>query len=63
MSCLLLLLLALFFIKAAVSFPFVDNASIFQNLIYAVLVTFPFVIINIMFIILTGKDLAKENRD
>ena len=59
MSYFLLLLLILFLIKAVISFPFVDHTSISQNFIYSLVVTLPFVIINIIFIILTGKDLAQ----
>ena len=62
MSYLLLLLLVLFFIKATISFPFVDHTSLFQNLIYSLVVTLPFIIINIIFIVLTGKDLVQKHK-
>lgn len=61
MSFYLLALLLIFFIEAGITFPFVDHASRFQNILYGLIVTAPFIIINIIFIILTGKDLKKTS--
>ena len=57
MSLFLLALLLIFFIEAGITFPFVDHVSRLQNILYGLIVTAPFIIINIIFIILTGKDL------
>jgi hypothetical protein len=61
MSYFLLALLLIFFIEAGITFPFVDHTTRFQNILYALIVTAPFILINIIFIILTGKDLKKRS--
>lgn len=59
MSFYLLAFLLILFVLAGVTFPFVDHTAPFQNIIYGLIVTAPFIIINVIFIVLTGKDLSK----
>lgn len=59
MSVFLLILLLVFFAAAGLTFPFVDHASRVQNILYGLAVTAPFAVINIIFIVLTGKDLKR----
>jgi hypothetical protein len=58
MSCLLLLLFVIHIIEAYVTFPFVGHASSVQNVVYGFVVAAPFCVINIVFILLTRRDLA-----
>jgi hypothetical protein len=59
MSYYLLAFLLILFILAGLTFPFVGHSDRFQNVLYGLVVAAPFIIINIVFIILTGKDLSK----
>lgn len=63
MSCLLLLLFVIHIVEAAVTFPFVDHASSQQNVIYGLIVAAPFYTINILFILVTRRDLAALRKD
>ncbi len=59
MSYYLLAFLLILFVLAGLTFPFVDHSDRVQNVLYGLVVAAPFIIINIVFIILTGKDLSK----
>lgn len=59
MAFLMLLFLFIHFIEAYITFPFVDHTTKGENLIYAFIVTAPFVIISIIFICLVRRDLLK----
>jgi len=59
MSYFLLLLLLIHFIEAFITFPFVDHTTNTQNVVYGLIVTAPFIIINIIFIALIRKDLSQ----
>lgn len=61
MSYYLLAFLLIMFIQAGITFPFVDHTTRFQNIVYGIIVTAPFIIINVAFIILTGRDLKKAS--
>ena len=61
MSYFLLALLLIFFIEAGITFPFVDHTTRFQNILYGLIVTAPFILINVIFILVTGKDLKKKS--
>ncbi len=58
MSYFLLLLFVIHIIEAYVTFPFVDHTSTAQNVVYGFIVAAPFYTINIIFIVLTRRDLA-----
>ncbi len=58
MAYFLLLLVAIHIVEATITFPFVDHTTAAQNVIYAFIVTAPFCAINIIFIMLTRRDLA-----
>ena len=62
MSYYLLAFLLIFFILSYITFPFVDHTNQTENMIYALIVTAPFIIISIVFIIVTGKDIAKASK-
>jgi hypothetical protein len=59
MSYYLLAFLIILFVLAGLTFPFVDHTAQSQNILYGLVVAAPFIIINIVFIITTGKDLSK----
>ena len=57
MSCFLLILFVIHLIESYITFPFVDHTSSIQNVIYGLAVGVPFIIINIVFILLTRNDM------
>jgi hypothetical protein len=58
MAYFLLLLFIIHIVEAYITFPFVDHTSTAQNVVYGFIVAAPFYTINIIFIIVTRKDLA-----
>ena len=62
MSFLLLALVLIFLIEAGITFPFVDHTTRLQNVLYGIIVTAPFIFINLAFIVLTGRDLKRTTR-
>ncbi len=62
MAWLLLLLFVIHIVEASITFPFVDHSSTAQNVVYGFIVAAPFYTINIVFILLTRRDLAALQR-
>jgi hypothetical protein len=60
MAFYLMAFLLVLFIMAGMTFPFVDHVSRLQNILYGLVVTSPFIIVNIVFIVLTGRDLKSS---
>jgi len=58
MSYFLLLLFVIHIVEAYITFPFVDHTSTMQNVLYGFIVAAPFYTMNILFIVLTRRDLA-----
>jgi hypothetical protein len=58
MAYFLLLLFVIHIVEAYITFPFVDHSSTAQNVVYGFIVAAPFYTINIIFIVLTRRDLA-----
>jgi FtsH-binding integral membrane protein len=58
MSYFLLLLFVIHIVEAYITFPFVDHTDTVQNVVYGFVVAAPFYTINILFIILTRRDLS-----
>jgi hypothetical protein len=58
MAYFLLLLFVIHIVEAYITFPFVDHTSTAQNVVYGFIVAAPFYTINILFIIVTRRDLA-----
>lgn len=58
MAYFLLLLFVIHMVEAYITFPFVDHTTATQNVVYGFIVTAPFYTINIIFIVLTRRDLA-----
>jgi hypothetical protein len=58
MSYFLLLLFVIHIVEAYITFPFVDHTTTAQNVTYGFIVAAPFYTINIIFILLTRRDLA-----
>jgi hypothetical protein len=58
MSYFLLLLFVIHIVEAYITFPFVDHTTSAQNVVYGFIVAAPFYTINIIFIIVTRRDLA-----
>ena len=58
MSYFLLLLFVIHIVEAYITFPFVDHTTSAQNVVYGFIVAAPFYTINILFIIVTRRDLA-----
>ena len=58
MAYFLLLLFVIHIVEAYITFPFVDHTTTGQNVIYSFIVAAPFYTVNIIFIILTRRDLA-----
>ena len=58
MSYFLLLLFLIHIVEAYITFPFVDHTTTAQNVLYGLIVAAPFYTINILFIIVTRRDLA-----
>ena len=61
MGCLLLLLWAIHLLEAWITFPFVDHQNNRQNLVYALVVTAPYLLTLITYLVLTRRDLARLN--
>ena len=53
----LLALWLIFFVWAAVTFPFIGNTTQGQNLSYALIVNMPFLVIMLIYMILAVKDM------
>ena len=62
MAYFLLLLFVIHIVEAYITFPFVDHTSTAQNVVYGFIVAAPFYTINIIFIIVTRRDLAAIGR-
>jgi hypothetical protein len=58
MAYFLLLLFVIHIVEAYITFPFVDHTTSAQNVTYGFIVAAPFYTINILFILLTRRDLA-----
>jgi hypothetical protein len=58
MSYFLLLLFVIHIVEAYITFPFVDHTNTAQNVLYGFVVAAPFYTINLIFIVLTRRDLA-----
>ena len=58
MAYFLLLLFVIHIVEAYITFPFVDHTNTAQNVVYGFIVAAPFYTINIIFIIVTRRDLA-----
>lgn len=58
MAYFLLLLFVIHIVEAYITFPFVDHTTTSQNVTYGFIVAAPFYTINIIFIVLTRRDLA-----
>ena len=58
MAYFLLLLFVIHIVEAYITFPFVDHTNTGQNVVYGFIVAAPFYTVNIIFIILTRRDLA-----
>ena len=58
MAYFLLLLFVIHIVEAYITFPFVDHTTTGQNVAYGFIVAAPVYTINILFIILTRRDLA-----
>jgi hypothetical protein len=58
MAHFLLLLFVIHIVEAYITFPFVDHTTTAQNVIYGFIVAAPFYTINIIFIIVTRRDLG-----
>ena len=58
MAYFLLLLFVIHIVEAYITFPFVDHTSTAQNVVYGFIVAAPFYTINIIFIVVTRRDLA-----
>jgi hypothetical protein len=58
MSFFLLILFVIHIVEATITFPFVDHANSVQNVVYGFVVAAPFCVINIVFILLTRRDLC-----
>jgi hypothetical protein len=63
MAYLLLLLFVIHIVEAFLTFPFVDHTSHAQNVVYGFVVAAPFYTINILFILITRRDLAEVRRE
>ncbi len=59
MAYLLLLLFVIHIVEAYITFPFVDHTSSAQNVVYGFIVAAPFYTINLLFILITRRDLAR----
>jgi len=62
MAYFLLLLFVIHIVEAYITFPFVDHTSAAQNVFYGFIVAAPFYTINIIFIIVTYRDLAASRQ-
>lgn len=60
MAFLMLLFLLIHFVEAYITYPFVDHTTKGENIIYGLIVTAPFLIINIIFIFIIRKDISKD---
>ena len=58
MAYFMLLLFVIHIVEAYITFPFVDHTSTAQNVIYGFVVASPFYTINILFILLTRRELS-----
>jgi hypothetical protein len=58
MAYFLLVLFVIHIVEAYITFPFVDHTTKAQNVVYGFIVAAPFYTINIVFIVLTRRDLA-----
>jgi hypothetical protein len=58
MAYFLLTLFVIHILEAYITFPFVDHTSSSQNVVYGFIVAAPFYTINLVFIVLTRRDLA-----
>ena len=63
MAYFLLLLFVIHIVEAYITFPFVDHTTTAQNVVYAFIVAAPFYMINIIFIVLTRRDLAAARKE
>jgi hypothetical protein len=63
MAYLLLLLFVIHIVEAYITFPFVDHTSSAQNVAYGFIVAAPFYTINLLFILVTHRDLAALRMD
>jgi hypothetical protein len=58
MAYFLLLLFVIHLVEAYITFPFVDHTDTVQNVVYGIVVAAPFYTINILFILLTRRELS-----
>lgn len=63
MAYLLLLLFVIHIVEAYITFPFVDHSTAAQNVLYGFIVAAPFYTVNIVFILLTRRDLAAARQE
>ena len=63
MAYFLLLLFVIHIVEAYITFPFVDHTTTTQNVVYGFIVAAPFYTINIIFIVLTRRDLATARKE